>query len=123
MEKQFNITKEQYLTMLATWRAKKAHDAADQILYNILRTKPADRGFVAKGKNIQGNDPWFTYHNALYYAQKRVSLINPYTHNLKFPQTWARNEEDIKNRKEHFLRTFGFELPADIAAKLEGAKK
>jgi hypothetical protein len=107
MENQFNITKEQYLTMLSTWRAKKAHDAADQILYNILRTKPADRGFTAKGKNIQGNDPWFAYHNALFLARNRVRITS----------------SGLEARKEAFKKTFGFDAPDDIAAKLEGAKK
>ena len=116
MEKQFNITKDQYLTMLATWRAKKEHDAADQILYNILRTKPTDRGFTAKGKNIQGNDPWYAYHNALNIARRRISLVNPYP--LR-----ESSQQAVEARKAAFKQTFGFEAPEDIAAKLEGAKK
>ena len=123
MENQFNITKEQYLTMRSTWAAKKEHDAADIILYNILRTKPADRGFSAKGKNIQGNDPWFAYHTALYYARKRVYPVNPFTYNPKFPGSWNRGEEAIKNNKEHFLCTFGFEIPEALHDKLNGANK
>lgn len=121
MENQFNITKEQYLTMLATWKAKKEHDAADIILYNILRTKPADRGFTEKTKNIQGNDPWFAYHEALNLARRRVNLTNPY--NQQYLPSWTRGENDIKQRKENFLQTFGFEIPEGIAAKLEGVKK
>jgi hypothetical protein len=74
MENQFNLTKEQYLTVLATWRAKKEHDASDIILYNILRTKPADRGFIAKSKKIQGDDPWFAYNNALHSARGRLNV-------------------------------------------------
>jgi len=107
MENQFNITKEQYLTMLSTWRAKKEHDTADIILYNILRTKPADRGFIAKGKNIQGNDPWYAYHNALYIARSRVRITNP----------------GLESRKEAFKKTFGFDAPEGMAEKFEGAKK
>ena len=116
MEKQFNITKEQYLTMLATWRATKAHDAADQILYNILRTKPADRGFTEKTKNIQGNDPWFAYHNALYLASKRISLANPY------PMRES-SQAAIESRKAAFKQTFGIDIPEGIADKFEGTKK
>jgi hypothetical protein len=116
MEKQFNITKEQYLTMLTTWRATKAHDAADQILYNILRTKPADRGFIAKSKHIQGNDPWFAYHNALFLARRRISLANPY------PMRES-SQSAIDARKAAFKQTFGFDIPEGIADKLEGAKK
>lgn len=108
MEKQFNITKEQYLTMLSTWAAKKEHDAADIILYNILRTKPTDRGFTAKTQNIQGNDPWFAYHNALFLARRRVN------------STMATM---IESRKEAFKKTFGIDIPDGIAEKLEGAKK
>jgi hypothetical protein len=116
MENQFYITKDQYLTMLSTWRAKKEHDAADQILYNILRTKPADRGFTAKGKSIQGNDPWYAYNNALSIAKSRTSLYNPYPLNQAMPAK-------IEARKAAFKQTFGFDIPADIAAKLDGAKK
>jgi hypothetical protein len=121
MENQFNITKEQYLTMRSTWAAKKHHDASDIILYNILRTKPADRGFSAKDKNIQANDPWFAYHNALYSARMRVYMENKYS--KQFVSTWARGEEQIKNNKEHFLRTFGFEMPEGVHDMLNGANK
>lgn len=114
MEKQFNITKDQYIAMLSTWRAKKEHDAPDQILYNILRTKPADRGFTAKTKNIQGNDPWYAYHSALYLARKRVSLVNPYS--LR-----ELSQSAIDARKVAFKQTFGFDLPDSLLAKMEGA--
>lgn len=116
METQFNLTKEQYLTVLATWRAKKEHDASDIILYNILRTKPADRGFSAKGKNIQANDPWFAYHNALFYARKRASLLNLYP--LRESSQIA-----IDSRKAAFKQTFGIDMPEGLHAKMEGAEK
>ena len=121
MENQFNITKEQYLTMLATWKAKKAHDAADIILYNILRVKSVDRGFIAKGKNIQGDDPWFAYHNALHNARGRVNVTNIYAGNA--PQWVLKGEERIKHRKDAFKLTYGIDMPEGLLAKMEGADK
>jgi hypothetical protein len=121
MENQFNITKEQYLTVLATWKAKKEHDAADIILYNILRTKPVDRGFVAKKKHIQGNDPWAAYHQALWDASQRINTKNMYAGNS---EKWVLiGEERIKSRKVAFKQTFGIDIPEGMLDKMEGAKK
>jgi hypothetical protein len=121
MENQFNLTKEQYLTVLATWRAKKEHDASDIILYNILRTKPADRGFIAKSKKIQGDDPWFAYNNALYNAHQRLNVKNMYAGQA---EKWVLvGEERIKNRRDAFKQTFGIDMPEGLQAKTDGAGK
>lgn len=46
MQKQYLISKEQYQAMRAAFKAQKSHSAADHLIYNILRSYPADRGFT-----------------------------------------------------------------------------
>ena len=95
MEKTFLISKEQFLTMKAAWAKKSTHAAYEIILYNLLRSLPLGRGFVAKTKAIQGNDEWFAYHQA-----------------LKQARYWI----DKKETKEEF----GIDIPAEFKELLKG---
>lgn len=60
----FIISKEEFIQARKSWKSKYAHNAALHIIYNILRGKDPKSGFVAKSKNIQGNDPWYGYNIA-----------------------------------------------------------
>jgi len=62
----FIETKEQYLAILSCWRdyllQGKRSNASHMMLYNILRSKPWDKGFSPTTKEIKlvnGHDKWF----------------------------------------------------------------
>jgi len=46
MEKNFIISKDQYLEVIKAWRETKHHTASEHIIYNILRGYPSSRGFT-----------------------------------------------------------------------------
>jgi hypothetical protein len=69
MEHQYLVTKEQYLAVKAAWTKTESHDAWQNIIYNILRDKPADLGFIQKTHSIQGNDPWYAFNSAISRAK------------------------------------------------------
>lgn len=115
MEKSYYITKEEFTTVKATWKAETCHSARDHIIYNILRSKPADYGFEVKKSNIQGNDPWFAYNQALRDAKGFVNSKNPYPETSTSHLRW--NENDA-GRKSAFKVLFGIDRPEDILSML-----
>lgn len=76
MEKTYLISKEQYLKAKKTWASKNNHEAFEMIIYNLLRSKPLNNGFCEKKSNIQGNDPWYAYHQALSGARWYITKPN-----------------------------------------------
>lgn len=117
MEKQFNISKEQYQTVLNTWKQKKEHSAAEHIIYNALRSKPSACGFSIKSKNIQGNDPWFGFNHSLKAAQSLCSLVNPWEayKGAEFGNSsYERGLTRINVTKVNFKNTFGIDLTPEI---------
>lgn len=74
MEKTYFIeTKEQYLAVLSCWRdyllSGGKPDSSHMMLYNILRSKPWDKGFSPATKEIKlanGHDKWFGLKQAAY---------------------------------------------------------
>ena len=100
MEKSYYINKEQFNAVKSSWKNQKHHESWEHILYNVLRSKPADNGFTLRTKNIQGNHPWYAFNHAL-----SVALGN------------------LKYRKQSADELFGFELPEDLHAQLCPLKK
>ena len=99
MEKQYYISKEQFETAKATWKSnQKTHSAWEHIIYNILRSKDMRNGFCAKTKNIQANDSWFRYNDALRTAR------------------WYCNP---KRNLDIFKKRFGIEMPQDLSDRLK----
>lgn len=98
MEKTYYITKEEFCAVKEAWKAKQNREAWEHIIYNILRSKEADNGFCPKTKNIQGNDPWHNYNNAL----MRASYM-------------------LKHYK--FSDYFNIEMPEGFLEKLKGLQK
>ena len=90
MEKIYYLSREQYEAVKASWKSEKQHSAWKHIVYNVLRDKDPKHGFHEKKGNIQGNDPWFRYKEAL-------RQIRYYTKDGK---------------------CLGIDLPADFLAKL-----
>jgi|JI10StandDraft_1071094.scaffolds.fasta_scaffold55820_4 hypothetical protein len=64
MEKEYFISKEEFLSAKAKWASSDYHTASNHIIYNALRSKPLDHGFHQKTKNIQGNDAWYAFKEA-----------------------------------------------------------
>jgi len=114
MENQYYISKEQFLTLKAKWKESNNHSASDMIVYNILRSKPADHGFVAKRKNIQGNNEWHAFNEALWYASYTKKMRDPVT---KFFVI------DIEATNAEFKAKYGIDRPSDFADKFQGLKK
>jgi hypothetical protein len=114
MENQYYISKEQFLTLKAKWKESNHHSAADMIIYNILRSKPADNGFAPKTKNIQGNNEWYAFNGALWTAS-RVNV-------KRIPGTY-RMETDVEATNAEFKKKFGIDRPADLSEKFQGLKK
>ena len=116
MEKQFNISKEQYQAVLNTWKQKKEHSAAEHIIYNVLRSKSPSFGFSIKSKNIQGDDPWFGFNRALKEAQTICNTVNPWEkykgtdHN----SSYERGLSQINEKISKFKNIFGIELTSEI---------
>lgn len=118
MEKTFYIDKEQYKITTATWKAKHDHTAADQVIYNVLRCKPIDRGFCEKQKNILGNDPWFAFNSALKTAIWQATQVA--TNSAWYGESTKQSDA---RKLAYFKETFGFDMPNDLREKLDGNKK
>lgn len=121
MENQYCITKQQYETVRTTWKSTKTHTAAEHIIYNILRGKPATLGFVPRRNNIQGNDPWFACRNAIHLAALSCDFTNPWA-NSPHHNTQLHGEERAKARRERIQQTFGIDLPDDIQKRLSSIR-
>lgn len=124
MEKEFYITKEQFIALKEAWKKRSYHSAKDVIIYNILRSKPADNGFCPKTKNIQGNNEWYAFNTATYSAgtfcsphRKYAKVIDP---KWGLVSRWI---DDPGKAEEEFKATFGIEMPEDIKTKISESKK
>jgi len=138
------LTKEQYQTMKSAWAAKKHHSAQYNIIYNLLRSHPIDRGFIPfkhAYKAISNyNDHWRGFNFAqrnMYYSIKMVKAGFTPTPCPKFTteQQWVVKEQqkqtNIENLKKQFFEQFfeniGLELNDTmldhILVSLEGKQK
>lgn len=121
MEKQYYISKEQFLALKEAWKQKSHHSAKEMIIYNILRSKPADNGFVPKTKNIQGNDEWYAFNQARFSATTMCIAARTY---VKAPGAkfgaWV---DDMDLTLKLFKQNFGIDLPEDLAAKIRESRK
>jgi hypothetical protein len=77
MEKNFLVSREEYLVAKATWKNKANPVASEMIIYNVIRGKDKKNGFCEKKKHIQGNDPWFAYNEALFRAKIFIKRLTP----------------------------------------------
>lgn len=124
MEKQFYISKEQYAALIAAWKSRKAHSSMEHIIYNLLRSKPAKLGFVERKNNIQGNNSWYAYNEALKSAKILCSTKNPWAQCKDTPhsRSYESGEARIKENQKRFKETFGIDMPADFMDQLTGAQ-
>lgn len=105
------LTKEQYITVLRTWRNEKEHTALEHILYNVLRNKSSDEGFIelkSPGRlNACNNDKWFTYN---YLVMNLSYKLNPKRKHF---------DEELKNLQEIFGIEFNEELVQEVLSKIK----
>lgn len=109
MEKQYYITREQYLSLKAAW--KKLADSGsitpqDIFTYNILRNMNPTKGFSpATGGHIRGNDAWYSYNNAKAIAYQSTPRL--------------QDNQEYRDRKlKRFSERFGIECPEDLHQKI-----
>lgn len=117
MEKTYFITKEQYQAVKAAWTTRYNHTAWEIVIYNILRSKPIRNGFVERGRNIQGDSPWYAFKLALQGARQACNTTNPWGKdrgNEKYAATVKRGDDHIAETKAAFRKTFGIDMPEGI---------
>ena len=106
------LNKEQYIAVIKTWKSTKEHTIEEHIIYNVLRGKESDLGFIALtdyGRlNASSNDPWFAYNNAAKAVKYTFTTTST---------NWL--ERTAKKYSEVFGIEFTVELMADIASKIK----
>ncbi len=126
MEKQYFISKEQFVALLAAWKASTHHTAAEHIIYNILRSKDARLGFIERKSNIQGDNPWYAYKLAREDAMRLCSLANPWEKYSDpaspYHKSYLGGQKQVEERQKRFKDRFGIDVPEGIMELLEGAK-
>ena len=123
----FTITKEQYVALIAAWKQKEQHSAAELVIYNLLRGKSVFNGFKPRGKNVQGNNPWFALDSAIHSASRLMNCdyytqyVQRYEHNELQALYVQRSKDAIKQTHEQFVNTFGIDF-ADLPELVEMLK-
>lgn len=112
--KNFILDKEQYLQVVAYWKSKDMHTAAQHIGYNLLRGFPPDRGFTRLSDakvSSRANDPWYGYNCALGH-------LNVTLHTAKVSKYVDQDRADRTNatNMERFKQMFGIDLTAELCA-------
>ena len=129
MEKEFYITKEQFVALKEAWKSKASHSASEMIIYNLLRSKPIDNGFCPKTKNIQGGNEWYAFNNATRTAKRfceprRVRVDNPNgLVNILTGHIHRMWVDDLESTQAEFKEKYNIDMPSDIIFKFEGALK
>ena len=122
--KNYFLSKEDYLTLKAHWAQHHWQSGAkEMIIYNVLRSKPIRNGFTARKKNIQGNDPWFGFREALKESYRYAyTKDSPWLFwGSRFSADKEAHREEMENKiRERFKERFGIEVsPPDLYAKLQ----
>lgn len=129
MEKEYYITKEQFIALKEAWNQKQSHSASEMIIYNILRSKPADNGFCQKTKNIQGCDEWYAFNQARYAAENFCSPDHIMVEDPTAPLNRITGRPgkkwifDIEPALKRFKAKYGLDMPEDIESKIKESKK
>lgn len=114
MEQNYFITKEQYQAAKEAWKSRYNHSAWEIVIYNALRSKPIRNGFVERGRNIQGDNPWYAFKLALQDAQRKSSTWNQFEEYKDHPQygkSYEGGEKRVAETKAAFKKTFGIDIP------------
>lgn len=120
------IEKDQYLTVLATWKQTKDHKAVDHIIYNVLRGFDPKRGFTPITKAIKlenGAQEWEGYQNALSSARSKIKGPSTYTSKYDTVTSIARRQQEDADRLKSLQTNFGIEFTPELLSKLQEALK
>lgn len=125
MTQNYIITREQFLIVKETWAKQKSHSASEHIIYNALRSKPLDLGFVERKSNIQGCDSWYGFKEPKKDAIRAISQVNPWEKykDTQYHRSYEGGQEQIKNRNESFKRVFGIQIPETLLEVLNSTAK
>lgn len=100
------LTKEQFITVKTTWKLEKEHTVHEHIIYNILRGKSADEGFVPLtdwGRlHASQNNPWFNYDNAILELRYRLN----------------EKRYGYEGTVKHYSEVFGIDFTPDLVAAI-----
>jgi hypothetical protein len=106
------LNKEQYITVIKTWKSKKEHTAEDHIVYNILRGKESALGFIAItdwGRlNASSNEPWNSYNNA--------------AKNVQYGFT-TKSTNWLERTSKRYSEVFGIEFTAELMEEIASSIK
>ena len=117
MEKTYFISREDFITLKATWGATLSHSAVDMVFYNVLRSKPAVSGFVPKTKNVQSNDPWHAFNTAKSYAAFYINRTRVWNQVSRYWMDLSKEQ-----RAEKFKAKWGIDLPEGLAEIIKESK-
>jgi len=121
--KNYLVTKEQHLNIIAKWKEAPSHPPADHIIYNLLRGYEAKRGFgpITNGNKLaNGHREWEGYLSALSSAKFKLAPRGKSTY-----ESEEAFDRRIKAHRE-YLESLGIdandeETLAKIRAKLQEA--
>lgn len=104
---ELKMNKEQFKTVLGTWKLTTTHTAAEHIVYNVLRDKAASFGFTPitnKNKIVSSsNDEWDGFNQALNEVQRTFKK-----------NAWGYSEEKVHSLEKVFGIEFTEELVSTI---------
>lgn len=116
--KNYLLDKESYQNVLLAWRKQSSHSPSQHIIYNLLRSFNARRGFTQitnKNKLSNGSSPWLGYEEAYEFAKRMLAI--PVQSRYDTDEYFNRR---VSQRVEYF-KDFGVDITDDLATKLLAA--
>lgn len=106
------LTKEQYITVISTWKSNTEHTVEEHVVYNVLRGKESAQGFIALtdwGRlNASSNDPWNAYNNA--------------AKNVMYGFT-AKSSNWLERTAKRYSEVFGIEFTTELMTEIASVIK
>ena len=113
--KTFILSKEQYLTIQAHWKAQKTHPAWAHVGYNLIRGKDPMRGFTRltdRKVSSRGGDPWNGYNSA---CATLHAMLEPFIARVGESQGNVKYKtEQAAIRASNFKKVFGIDLTDEV---------
>ena len=101
------LTKEQYRNVVKSWKKVREHNVIEHVIYNVLRNKNPDLGFVAfstqGGLQSHDQDPWYTYNMTI--SQVTVQLSDNFYNVQKYIKKYSElfGVEFTSELREHII--------------------
>lgn len=130
MEKTHYISREDYINVKAAWKLRHSGESAvGMVIYNVLRSKPAASGFVPKTKNVQGNDEWYAFNQAMFLAERFCSPDHVMVEDPSAPPNRITGKPGkkwvyvIEPALKRFKERFGIDRPEGLLDALKASEK